>query len=66
MNIPDSTKIAAVRAIVGGFVMGGLAFFAAWAQTDDPKLLISAFGTAFLTCGAWRLGVEGYIDRPKP
>lgn len=60
-----SWQIATARALVSACIVGGLAFLAVWSQTDDIKTLLSAGLTPFLTTLAARLGVEGYIDRPK-
>lgn len=65
MNVPDSTKIAAVRAMLSALVVGAMSAVTVWATTDDPKAVAVAGLTAGLGILAARLGVEGYIDRPK-
>jgi len=66
MNIPDSTKIAAVRALLTATVLGAIAGLTMWQATDSPKDIIIAVGLSFLGVIGARLGIEGYIDRPKP
>ena len=63
MNIPDSTKVAAVRAVVTACVVAGQSFVVVASQTSDEKTIaLATFGT-FLSVLAMRLGVEGYQDR---
>ena len=68
MNYSEGTswQIAAVRAVINGAIVGGLAFLAMWATTDEAKTLIIAGVTPFLTTLATRLGIEGYVDRNNP
>lgn len=57
--------VALARGIFGAVVVGGLAFFNAWAQTDDIPFLIRTTGIAVLSWIALRAGIEGIIDQRK-
>ena len=65
MKLSTSWKIAAGRAVLSAVIVGGLAFLAAWSQTNELKLLLIPSLTAALTVLATRLGVEGTLDRPR-
>ncbi len=56
---------ATARGILGAVVVGGLAFFNAWAQTDDVGFLIRTTGIAVLGWIGMRAGIEGMIDTAK-
>lgn len=56
---------ATARGLLGALVVGGLAFFNTWAQTDDLKLLITATAVPVLTWVGMRAGIEGMMDTRK-
>lgn len=56
---------ATARGLLGAVVIGGLAFFNIWAQTDDLKLLISGTAVPVLTWVGMRAGIEGMMDTSK-
>jgi len=58
-------QIAVTRAVIGGLVLGAASFFAIWAQTDDTKLLITAFMVPFWSNIAQRGVAEGWWDTVK-
>lgn len=58
-------QIAVMRAAGGGTLYGLAAFLAIWAQTGDVKLLITAFGTPFLSTIIVRGVAEGWWDTIK-
>lgn len=57
--------VALARSLLGAVVVGGLAFFNAWAQTDDIPFLIRTTGIAVLTWIGLRAGIEGMLDTWK-
>ena len=57
--------VAGVRALVGALITGLLSFFTIWTQTDDVRVLITAFMVPFLTVLGGRFGVEGAVDARK-
>ncbi len=57
--------VAGVRALVGALITGGLSFFTIWTQTDEVRVLITAFMVPFLTVLGGRFGVEGAVDAHK-
>lgn len=58
-------SVALARGVLGAVVVGGLALFNAWAQTDDIPFLIRTTGIAVLTYIGLRAGIEGIIDQRK-
>ena len=58
-------QVAAIRAVIGASITGALGFLAAWANTDEIKILVSAGVVPFLTYLGMRLGVEGVVDARK-
>lgn len=56
---------AASRALLAAGIVGALAFFGAWSQTDDLKQLTIAFMVPFLTTIGTRFGIEGAVDAHK-
>lgn len=59
--------VSAARSLVTAFTTGGGVVLAMLRQTQDPILLLSAGGTAFLIVIGARFGVEGnYLDRGGP
>lgn len=65
MGIPESTKVAALRAIITALVVGGQSAVVVASQTSDEKTILIAAAGSFLSVIAMRLGVEGYQDRPR-
>jgi hypothetical protein len=63
--VKDVITVAAVRAVLGGLVLGGLGFLAIWSQTTDERILAIAFAQPFLTYIGLRLGIEGVYDASK-
>jgi hypothetical protein len=61
----NAWQIAALRAGIGGFVLGAAGFFAIWAQSDDVKLLITSFMVPFWGTIATRGAAEGWWDTAK-
>jgi hypothetical protein len=59
--------VAAARGLLGAVVVGGIAFFNAWAQTDDiaDPFVIRTTGLAVLAWIGVRAGIEGVIDTRK-
>ncbi len=57
--------VAATRAVAGALITGLLSFFTIWTQTDDVKLLVSAFMVPTLTYLGTRFGIEGTVDAHK-
>ncbi len=64
-NDSPAWGVALARGVLGAVVIGGLAFFNAWTQTDDVKLLISATAVPVLTWVGMRIGLEGWVDTWK-
>ena len=58
-------QIAAIRAVIGGVVLGAVGFFAAWPQTGDVRLLLTAFMAPFWGNVAIRGAAEGWWDTTK-
>lgn len=61
----NSWQIAALRAVVTAAVVGSIAALTVWQSTDDVKAVVTTGLISGLSIIAARLGVEGYIDRPK-
>jgi hypothetical protein len=57
--------VAAARGLFGAFVVGGLAGFNAWAETDDIAFIIRTTGIAVFGWLAVRAGIEGILDTWK-
>lgn len=57
MNLRQEYATAALRGLVLGALVGAAGFFAAWAQSDDVKQLVSAGAVPAIT--TW-LGLLGY------
>lgn len=55
-------KNAMYRGLILAFIAGGTAFFTTFTQTDNVKLMISAFALPFLATLATRWAGEGGID----
>ena len=66
MQIADSWKIAAFRAVLTATVLGVLGALSIWSQTNELKLIAIAGLTPFFSTLALRLGAEGYVDSRKP
>ena len=64
-NDTHPALVAAARAVLGSFILGGLGLLAMWATTDEVKVLIIAGLTPFLTNLGLRFGFEGFIDVRK-
>ena len=64
-NDAHPAVVAFSRALLGGMIMGAIAFFAQWQLTDEPKPLITAGVQTFLTYVGVRFGVEGLVDTGK-
>ena len=64
-NDAPAWATAAARALVGALITGLLSFFTIWTQTDDVKLLVSAFMVPTLTYLGTRFGIEGAVDARK-
>lgn len=54
--------VAIIRAVGGGFVLGMSMFWATFSQTDDMKLLVTAFNVPFWGTIATRGAAEGWWD----
>lgn len=59
-------KVAFIRGVLTALVTGALAFLAVWSTSDDPKTLVIASLTPFLTTLAIRFGLEGAWDSRRP
>ena len=58
-------KVAFLRAIIAGLVLGGAMFFTMLAQTESWRLIASATGVAFFGPLVIRFGGEGTVDSRK-
>jgi len=61
----NSWQVAAARALAGAVLLGVAGFLTVWSQTDDVKILVSAGVGPAVGHLLLRLGIEGYMDRPK-
>lgn len=55
--------VALARGFLGAFIVGGLAAFNAWGQSDDLTFIIRATGVAVFGFLAVRAGIEGILDQ---
>lgn len=65
MQNPDAFKVAAVRGVLAGIVLGASAALAVYATTDAFKPIFVAGMSMFFSTIVVRLGFEGTYDATK-
>lgn len=65
MNVDSTFWTAVIRSLY--WAVGSAAFvgLTTWAASDDPKVIIVASGTAFLSALGFRGGLEGAFDAKR-
>ena len=61
----EQYKAALIRALITGVITSALTALSTWATTNEPKTIIIAAGTAFLTPFAARFVGEGAYDTQR-
>lgn len=56
---------ALARGLLGAFIVGGLAGFNAWGQSDDVGFIIRTTGVAVFSFLGVRAGIEGILDQTR-